>query len=128
MSRIPYTKNWKEIVDDWNDEKIVWSASLGGIGPGYEQCIQDILFTLLSKYPSDKIGEGKDGYKKFQEWSNDIITKMDEKYGFSGAQVGAAQATAYQFIKYGYSEMMNKLDDDRHIQVCKNEMLHRGTI
>jgi hypothetical protein len=58
---------------------------------------------------------------EYEEFSEKIIGELDKQYRFSGSQVGAAKGTAYQFIKFGYSEMMNKLESDRHLLISKSD-------
>jgi hypothetical protein len=113
--------NLSEAIKNWKDGKTVWSAELGGIGPGYEQAIQVLLWEIVSRWDQ---GEVKDNEKSYPENYNKhvdgVTNELDKIFGFSGAQVGVAKATAYQFLKYGYSEMMNKLPDERWIQVDRH--------
>lgn len=113
-------KTWEEAVKDWRAGKTVWSASLGGLGPGYEQAIQVLLWEILARWtgapPASEDNKYPEAYNKHVE---QVIADLD-RFGFSGAQVGAAKATAYQFMAYGYEHMMDKLPDDRWIQVSRN--------
>jgi hypothetical protein len=111
-----------EIIEKWNGGGICWSVELGGLGPGYEQCIQMLLFEILTKWgdkpmPKD---DGENYPKEYEDLANETASTMDKELGFSGARVGAAKATAYQFIKYGYAAQMAKAPKDRLIQVSKN--------
>lgn len=118
-----FNETWPVIAKRWADGEIVWSAEMGGIGPGYEQCIQTLIFEILCAWdPTKAMPEPvKAVYPpEYKQISDKVATELDKTFHFSGAQVGQAEAVAYQFIKYGYSEMMNKLPKDRLIQVSKN--------
>lgn len=121
-----YNETWQQVADKYAAGEIVWSAELGGMGPGYEQCIQDLLFSILTKWPRKKKMPKPDGENYPAEYSkfvDEIVSEMNGSYGFSGAQVGAAKRVAYQFIKYGYSKMMNSLEDGRHIMTRKSDRM-----
>lgn len=116
-------KTWKEAAKDWSNGLNVWSAELGGIGPGYEQAIQVLLWEILSQWDKEdlKYDESMKKYpEEYSEFVDKVTSDLDKNYGFSGAQVGAAKMTAFQFMVYGYENMMNKLDDNRWILVSKN--------
>lgn len=113
---------WQEVVKMWRAGELVSSAELGGLGPGYEQAIQILLFEIMSEWKKDTVPAPKNGkYPKSYETHVDVVAhKLDKDVGgFSGAQVDVAKATAYQFMHHGYAEMMNKLPDDRRISVSK---------
>ena len=115
-------QNLDDAIKAWKTGGIVWSAELGGIGPGYEQCIQLLLWEFLSRWTHGPIKpiEGLTTFPaQFSEEFDKVAHELDKEHdlGFSGAQVGAAKSTAYQFLTYGYEHMMAKLPDDRWIQV-----------
>lgn len=105
----------------WDKGDSVWSIEMGGLGPGYEQCIQitaaEVLRWLLANKPDlDK------------EWAT-MRDKLDrevgyvdpvKKLGLSGAQWGAGVSLAAHLYRQGPRAIMS--DDkmkDRHIQVCR---------
>lgn len=91
-----YGANAREWLKRWDNGQSVWSISMGGFGPGYEQCIQimaaEIIRVLLS-------GEFTyEDWKDLVKWEADR-TKIDKSLfanktinalGLSGAQHGAA--------------------------------------
>lgn len=119
-----FEETWQQVAKNWDAGKTVWSAELGGIGPGYEQAIQELVFGILSKWPKDKIlsatASGESYPKEYDTFVDKVAHDLDKKVGgFSGAQVGTAKATAFQFIAFGYAFMMNKCEKGRLIQVSK---------
>lgn len=116
---------WRQAVKRWNSGDTVWSAELGGIGPGYEQAIQILLWTILARWPETLNLSSDSTIKKYPDdytrHVHQVVAEIDDKCGgLTGAQVDAAKSTAYQFMVYGYSEMMAKLEDDRKILVSKD--------
>lgn len=117
---------WQEAADAWAKGETVWSAELGGLGPGYEQAIQILLFEILVRWPRETSvpePEGDSYPRDYTKHVDTVAKALDETCGgFSGAQVGAAKATAYQFMRFGYGHMLTKLkseDPERLIQVDK---------
>lgn len=118
-----FNKSNQEIIKAWSDGEVVWSAELGGIGPQYEYCIQYLLFEIFSAWDPLKPmphTEDESYPEEYSKLADKVAQDLDKSFHFSGAQVGQAKATAFQFIKYGYSHMMNKLSEDRLIQVSNN--------
>lgn len=113
---------WQQAADKWSQGLDVWSAELGGIGPSYEQAIQNLLFEILVQIPkSTTYPTNLHKYPEdFEMVVKRCVNKLNQTHGFSGAQVDAAKATAFQFITYGYKHMMEKLPDERAILVCKS--------
>lgn len=107
----------------WDDGRGVWSIEMGGLGPGYEQCIQitaaEVLRHLLAeKYDHTKWQDG--GWKTDREkiekygFANERIKQL----GLSGAQWGAAVSLATALYVQGPRKIMNDPRvKDRHIQV-----------
>lgn len=111
----------------WDDGRTVWTIEMGGLGPGYEQCIHitaaEILRHLL------------DAQYDAAAWADQEVWKRDrdqiENYGFknkvieglggiTGAQWGAALNLATQFYKRGPRELMkDERVKDRKIQVSR---------
>ena len=100
---------------------------MGGIGPGYEQCIHitcaEILRHLLDKKYD---GERWNGDKKAWEHDRKEIEEMGfgnlkiKALGLSGAQWGAALNLAIQFYRRGPRAVMaDKAAKDRSIQVSR---------
>ena len=113
MTKINYG-TLKEALQKWNNGETVWSVEMGGLGPGYEQCIQVMIFEMCKERIDN--GVTKDNFDKLVE---PVITRLDKQFGgFSGAQVGAAKSVAFKFLTRGYNECLNdEAIKDRKIQV-----------
>lgn len=108
----------------WDDGGSVWSIEMGGLGPGYEQCIHittaEILRHMLaSQYDAEK-------WEDRETWERDrkeieavgFANARIEALGLSGAQWGAAMNLALRFYRDGPRAVMtDKRVKDRHIQV-----------
>ena len=117
-----FTEDLKEAIKKWNEGSAVWTAELGGIGPGYEQAIQILFFEIMSRWGDNPLPESTEGSYpiEFTNHVNEVVNDLDETcFGFSGAQVGAAKSAAWRFMSYGYSNMMNELGDSRRILVSR---------
>lgn len=115
------TETLETVLDKWKAGDSVWSASLGGIGPAYEQCIQLLLFEICARWDKSRPMMSPDGLeysKEFDKHADDVCRSLE--LGMSGAQFGSAKVTAFQFMHIGYAEMMNKLPSERWIQVSSN--------
>ncbi len=113
-------------LDRWDNGRTVWTISMGGLGPGYEQCIQvtaaEILRHLLDvKYDTE-------AWEDDEVWSRDrdaiekagFANEQIEKLGLSGAQWGAALNLALCLYRRGPRAVMtDERVKDRHIRVSK---------
>lgn len=116
----------EEVISNWKAGKEVDSCSLGGLGDEYEEAIQTLAFEIFSTWDTSKPTVNEDGSKVSKEFETHAQVKtveLDQKWGFSGAQVGAAKRMAFQFAHYGYGEMMKKLPADRLIKAKRPETI-----
>lgn len=120
-----YGKDCIDWLKRWDAGQLVWSISMGGFGPGYEQALQiactEILRIMIKKnfdHATWKLEEKWKSDRKTIEAEADI--KLD-KLGLSGAQFGAALQLATKLYMHGPREIM-KMDavKDRHIQIGKH--------
>ena len=135
--------NWREATNEqaleaWDNNELIWSCSMGGLGPGYEQCIQlmgfEMLRAMLADMPDswEKLtpedrdsAEVKDEKRKRWEAFKDKIENVPAVKALikqlrpSGAQFGAAINIASVFARNGYSRGMELVPEDRRIQVQK---------
>lgn len=98
-----YGKDAADLLARWDKGDSVFSVSMGGFGPGYEQALQIATFEILRQLLK--------GAKA------DDAMPMLEYLGLSGAQWGAAQSLAHAFHTEGPRKLLERFDDDRKIQV-----------
>lgn len=121
-----YGKDTTDWLVRWDAGKSVWSISMGGLGPGYEQAIQittaEIIRHLLEQQYDYTKWENKEVWKQDKDKIEAALfanPKVDA-LGLSGAMWGAAMNLALQFYRRGPREVMNdERVKDRHIQVSK---------
>jgi hypothetical protein len=108
----------------WDAGKSVWTIEMGGMGPGYEQCIHitaaEVLRHLLEAKYDPSLWQDKDVWKRDREVIEKygFANKRIEALGLSGAQWGAAVSIATKLYMDGPRKIMNEPSiKDRHIQV-----------
>lgn len=114
----------EEALARWRDGATVWSISMGGLGPGYEQVIQIIAFTALEAATKMQIDwkRGDNDEKYAQKIVAEIeadpkVARALAELGPSGVQAGAALIIALAIARDGYAQALKMTDPDRHIQV-----------
>jgi hypothetical protein len=106
-----------DVLREWDAGNPVWSVEMGGLGPGYEQCIQMMAMEILRDKKDIPFPEKEE----WDKWGNEAIQRLEDEgnYGFSGAQAGAAKNIAVVFLKQGYKKGLDMVDKERHIQISK---------
>lgn len=113
----------------WDRGEPVWTCDQGGMGPGYEQCIQIMGFEILRAMLSHPVnwdeltGEsGRDKWRAYRDMIDGLpeVKKVVSHLSPSGAQHGAAMNIASVFARNGYAGGMEMVPQDRRIQVSKN--------
>lgn len=115
IGQIPETA--KEALENWDKGEPVFTVELGGLGPGYEQCIHIAIFEVIRKaigtqYPKDLWPPVLDGF----------LHEVDRKFnlGLSGAQAGTIKGFALNALTEGWRSTLGEVPKDRHIQVSKH--------
>jgi len=122
-----YGADAQDWLKRWDDGDTVWSIEMGGLGPGYEQCIHitcaEIIRWMLTNKPDASKWEDTNAWKADRErieqfsFSDPAIREL----GLSGAQWGAALNLACQLYNRGPRAVLNdERVKDRHIQVQKH--------
>lgn len=110
----------------WDAGKGVWSISMGGLGPGYEQCIQitaaEILRWFIDNNADASLWDDPKAAKPIFGRMEKALFEVPavSRLGLSGAQWGAARNLAAIIYRQGPRAVM--ADDrvkERHIQVCR---------
>lgn len=108
----------------WDEGRGVWSIEMGGISPGYEQCIQitaaEVLRWLLEHKPTWDDQKTWDAVREKLEQHGLHENKIIKELGLSGAQWGGAVNLACHLYKQGPRKIMSdEAVKDRKIQVSK---------
>lgn len=91
----------REQLRRWDAGESVWSLELGGIGPGYEQCIQVMAIEIVR----DQLDRPQPEQPE-SNWGDETIERV--KLGPSGAQVGQAKWLAWKWLTIGPAELVAK--------------------
>lgn len=122
-----YEATAAEWLQRWDRGESVWSVEMGGLGPGYEQCIQITAAEILRHM----IAGGYDAsrWDTSEAWRSDL-EKIEggvlesgaiSKLGLSGAQWGAAVNLAANLYQRGPRVALSDgRVKDRHIQVRRD--------
>jgi len=116
-----YPETALDALAKWDAGESVMTVEMGGLGPGYEQCIHIMAFEIIRKW-----GGKRDeilAMPKAERWDalvGGIPKAIMEEIGPSGAQVGAASNLAWITIDRGWrAAIEDPAVKDRHIQVSK---------
>lgn len=119
----------EDALKAWDAGEPIWTCDMGGMGPGYEQCIQIMAFEMLramvAQPPADweKLNgeDGRDAWRSYKDQIEAIpaVKAAIHTLGPSGAQFGAAMNIASTFASLGYAGGMEKVPQDRRILVSK---------
>lgn len=117
-----YGKSIEDWLKRWDSGYSVWSVSMGGLGPGYEQAIQIMAVEFVralvaTDYKSTGFND-EAAYKSLkEEFYNSYVV---EKIQPSGSQIGAAMNIAMVLYRKGPVEALtDEAVKDRLIQVSK---------
>lgn len=110
----------------WDRGDTVWSISMGGLGPGYEQCIQiiaaEMVRWLVRSAPAPSLWDDRDARKAALDQMEVAIDALPliQNLGCSGGAMGAALNLAICLYRQGPRAVMNDTRvKDRHIQVSR---------
>jgi hypothetical protein len=95
-------KTNEQAIEAWRDYQAIWTIEMGGMGPNYELAIQNLAFSILETWIENKM-KIDDG-DELDFLTKPIIEKLNDSYGYSGAQVGAAVNIASVFLRHGYEK------------------------
>lgn len=108
----------------WDNGRSVWSIEMGGMGPGYEQCIQitaaELLRLMLKHQFNADLWKDSDVWKRDRDQIDKEVFEVPavKALGLSGAQFGAAMSLASRIYMDGPRKVMSTPEiKDRHIQV-----------
>lgn len=115
---IPTTVN--EALELWDKGTPLMTLEMGGIGPGYEQCIHIGVFEIIRHFLKNPplSSEAKEAYPAIDE----ALTKIniEKNLQLTGAQAGAIKSLAFHFFHYGYAATINTYKNKRGIMISRN--------
>ena len=101
----------------------VWSIEMGGIGPGYEQAIQETAVAIVRACLDASFDDDDFSEDKWEETRSKITistNKAIEGMGLSGAQFGAAMSLALAIYKRGTKALDDDEVKERRIQFSRD--------
>lgn len=114
--------DWIALYDSGEE---VESVNMGGLGMGYELALQNLAVEILRGIAGiDLPGNNEDFRITLEKVRDKAAVSLDEQYGFSGAQVGAATNLAAVFWRNTPLLAMDKMrtkDISRVIKLQKVE-------
>ncbi len=105
-----------EMLAAWDRGETIWSISMGGLGPSYEQCIQTMAveFTraaIAEQFtPQTAANEEQQeaDYEKLRKLCSKALKKFDNALGgVTGAMFGAAVWLAWRWINGGPRKLID---------------------
>ena len=105
-----------ELLEKWDNDEIVPTIEMGGLGPGYEQCIHILVFEIIRDYkdiPFEEVYKLKPG-----EFGEGTVNRTNPKMGYSGGQVRVAKWLAFQILE-DTDILSDSKFEDRFIMVSK---------
>ena len=109
----------------WDADEPVWTVEMGGLGPGYEQCIQLMMFELMRAMLDKPCTAEKGDAEAWQKYGEEIeetpaVKEIMSKLSPSGAQYMAALNLSNVITTRGYAWTMERAGEERLILVSKN--------
>lgn len=122
---ILFEKTQKSLVtwiSDYDKGTIVKSIEMGGMGEGYELAIQECLIEILRSLQHLKPSEEPESFTvEVKDATNKAVAKLDETFGFSGAQVSAAQSLASFIWRNTLEKAFKEISEERIIKIFKSK-------
>ena len=121
MTVSTYPKTAADALSAWDRGEIVTTVEMGGLGPGYEQAIQVLVFEIIRDVGAAFNANDEAGFRRRVDVT---VQRIDQACcGFSGAQVGAASSLAFRALRDGWAEMLEsakrQCGDDRLTMVSR---------
>src|SRR5262249_38611018 len=110
----------------WDEGRSVFTIEMGGMGPGYEQCIHvtaaEMLRWMLEHKPAIADMEDREKWPAIRDAMGKAVFAgpVVQQLGLSGAKFGAAVSISTALYMKGPRPVMNEpAVKDRHIQVSR---------
>lgn len=121
-----YGRDAEDWLARWDSGRTCWTIEMGGLGPGYEQCIhivcaETLRYWLATSVTEENFIEGKWQALTERTREHSFANKIVNDLGLSGAQYGAGVSIAAHIFRKGPRAIMKDPEvKDRKIQVSKN--------
>jgi len=103
-------------LDQYDSGIIVETASMGGMGDGYELAIQECAIETMRNLKHIELPESDEEFSDLvKEASKQAADKLDGFHGFSGSQVGASRNLAAIFWRQTPEKALETLPDKERI-------------
>jgi hypothetical protein len=102
----------EKAVEKFKKGEIVWTIEMGGMGPGYEQCLQILTWEMVSLALEHLNLVTRETFDALVE---PVIKTLDKDLGFSGAMVGVAKQLAFHLVTDYQGTMNDPEFKERHI-------------
>lgn len=116
-----YPDSIEEALSRWDEGIPLTSISMGGLGPGYEQCIQVGFIELLRELKDATFPEVGQELNDLYDKALDRVLERTKLGGITGAQAGAMKNLSSNFLRdESWEEVLDSCKDrDRRIQISK---------
>jgi len=105
-----YGADCADLIARWDRGDIIHTIEMGGMGPGYEQCIQITMIEILRHFvatkPDAALWQDKDIWAQVRDEADKAVSPRVKYIGLSGAQWGAAMSLAAKFYTVGPRAIM----------------------
>lgn len=112
----------RDVLDAWDRGETIWTVEMGGMGPGYEQCIVIATMEAIRAFVDDpdrllKAPDETALNDRLNQalWANAVVSALR----LSGAQAGAAKNLAYHALKSGWRRTLESAPQDHLVQASK---------
>ncbi len=118
-----YGTDGADVLARWDRGDIIHTIEMGGLGPGYEQCIQivamEILRICLQEDYDAESWDNKDNWAKDRDQIEKLAHPRIDQLGLSGAQWGAGLSLGTGFYMRSPSDLLSQVDGDRRIMASR---------
>lgn len=102
----------RTFVDKWLQREPFESVRMGGISIGYEEAIQSLAATSMAAMIQRGIEViTEENSKEATTIVDEKVHELNERYGYSGAQVGAAKNMISVIATHGYEKAIQIMKD-----------------
>lgn len=109
----------RQAVEAWDRGEGVWTIERGGLGPGYEQCIQVLVVEVVRELLDFPVADfSQDEYRRR---AGVVAKRLDSLpgFGFSGAQVGVAFDLAYRYLTRGWGVVVDEAGERKGVHLIQ---------